>query len=83
MVSVLGPPPLDYLERSEISWKYFDAHGQWKSASRVPQVALEDLEQHLEGDSKACFLSFTRKTLQWRPEDRPSAGELLKDPWLQ
>lgn len=27
MVSLLGPPPVDFLQRSERSWRYFDEQG--------------------------------------------------------
>ena len=28
------------------------------------------------------FIKFVRKMVKWNPEDRSSAGDLLKDPWL-
>jgi hypothetical protein len=28
------------------------------------------------------FLNFVRGMLAWRPEDRKTARELLRDPWL-
>ena len=36
----------------------------------------------LEGEAKAGFLRFLRRMLRWDQNDRPSARELLKDPWL-
>lgn len=36
----------------------------------------------LEGKDKAEFLKFVQKMLQWLPENRKSAIELLQDPWL-
>jgi hypothetical protein len=39
-------------------------------------------EEFLEGKDKKMFLAFMRKMLQWRPEDRETAGELFFDPWL-
>jgi serine/threonine protein kinase len=44
--------------------------------------ALVDLEEILEGNRKSAFLMFILKMLQWDPSKRYSAGELLKDPWL-
>ncbi len=35
------------------------------------------------GERKTGFLRFLRRILQWDPEKRPSALELLKDPWLK
>lgn len=48
----------------------------------IPTISLEDSEKYLEGDQKAGFLQFMRKMLQWVPEERQSAKELLGDPWL-
>lgn len=48
----------------------------------IEQKNLEDLEERLEGENKSDFLSFLRGMLQWRPEDRKTAAELLEDPWL-
>jgi serine/threonine-protein kinase SRPK3 len=49
----------------------------------VPQgTSLEQSEEFLEGKNKEMFLNFVRGMLQWRPEDRKTARQLLKDPWL-
>jgi hypothetical protein len=36
----------------------------------------------LEGEAKASFLRLLRRMLKWDWDDRASAQELLKDPWL-
>jgi serine/threonine protein kinase len=46
-------------------------------------VRLEDSVLSLEGEDKRLFLDFIKKMLQWLPEDRKTAKELLEDPWLQ
>jgi len=43
---------------------------------------LEQLEEFLGGKNKEMFLKFMRGMLQWRPEDRKIARQLLEDPWL-
>ena len=45
-------------------------------------VSLEQSEEFLEGKNKEIFLDFMRGMLQWWPEDRKTAKELLQDPWL-
>lgn len=48
----------------------------------VPRTSLEEEEENLEGEEQSSFLRFIRRMLQWLPEDRKSAKELLEDPWL-
>ncbi|KAI9741406.1 MAG: hypothetical protein M1834_003123 [Cirrosporium novae-zelandiae] len=45
-------------------------------------VTLQDSVISLEGEDKRLFLNFVRKMLQWLPENRKTAKELLEDPWL-
>lgn len=55
----------------------------WKAEVDGPQdTSLERSEEFLEGKNKEMFLIFMRGMLQWRPEDRKTAKELLEDPWL-
>jgi serine/threonine protein kinase len=35
------------------------------------------------GEEKEAFLEFVRCMLQWKPEDRWTAGELLGHPWMK
>jgi serine/threonine protein kinase len=49
----------------------------------IPDVTLEDLEVNLQGPEQAQFLQFIRKMVQWEPEKRLSAKQLLEDPWLK
>ncbi|KAL4919573.1 kinase-like domain-containing protein, partial [Aspergillus aurantiobrunneus] len=70
MMAILGPPSAKLL------------HSHWKGNARIPDGSLEDSEWYLEGDEKALFMQFMRKMLQWDPDDRLTARELLMDPWL-
>ncbi|PYI29996.1 kinase-like protein [Aspergillus indologenus CBS 114.80] len=83
MVSLLGPPPVEFLRRSKQSLKFWDEEGNWKNVESVPQQSLESRESRLEGDSQRLFLEFLRKTLCWLPEERPTAEQLLTDQWLR
>jgi hypothetical protein len=57
--------------------------GQWRNDVEIPGLGnLEKLEQFLKERNKEMFLDFMRGMLQWRPEDRKTAEELLQDPWL-
>lgn len=48
----------------------------------VPSTTLEHLEENLEGRNKQLFLDFMKSMLQWVPENRKTASELLEDLWL-
>ena len=57
--------------------------GEWNNQINVPGgMSLESSEERLSGRNKEMFLKFMRGMLQWRPEDRKTAKQLLKDPWL-
>jgi serine/threonine-protein kinase SRPK3 len=58
--------------------------GSWKAEIEIPKDAsLEELEvRYVEGERKVQFMQFMRCMLQWRPEDRKTAKELLEHPWL-
>ncbi|EON62856.1 hypothetical protein W97_02081 [Coniosporium apollinis CBS 100218] len=70
LIALLGPPPKESLTREF-------------TADILPAITLEDEEGNSEGEEKAAFLRFIRRMLQWKPEDRKLAEELLEDPWLQ
>ncbi|KAJ9253104.1 hypothetical protein DTO207G8_4405 [Paecilomyces variotii] len=82
MVSLLGPPPADFLQRSERSWRYFDDRGTWKGTIPIPNETLQSREHKLYPNDQHHFISFLRKILRWKPEERPSAAELVTDDFL-
>jgi len=52
----------------------------WKGGTIHP-IPLED---RLEGEADPeRFLDFIRSMLQWIPEERKSAADLLEHPWLK
>lgn len=56
--------------------------GNWRGLVPIPNVDLEGLEQRLDSEDKNGFLHFIRKMLCWLPEQRPTASEVIFDPWL-
>ena len=56
--------------------------GNWRRFAEVPKETLKDAGKQLKGEEEALFLSFAKKMLKWKPEERSSAKELLGDPWL-
>jgi serine/threonine-protein kinase SRPK3 len=83
IVAILEPPPPELLQRSETSWEYFKTDGTLKDSFEVPDVSLETSATRLDGDNKVMFLDFIRKMLDWMPEKRHTAGQLLAHPWLR
>jgi serine/threonine-protein kinase SRPK3 len=49
----------------------------------IPESSLERSEENLKGKSKEEFVRFVKAMLQWKPEDRKTADQLLADPWLK
>jgi serine/threonine-protein kinase SRPK3 len=91
VISILGPPPLDLLKRGKRSAEFFDESGDWFEPDEthptrlplLPPSSLEAVEENLGGKNKELFLNMVRSMLQWEPEKRKTARELLSDPWLK
>ncbi|KAK1074740.1 hypothetical protein LTR74_000984 [Friedmanniomyces endolithicus] len=82
MISIMGPPPLDFLQRSEKSKLFWDDEGEWKGDVPIPETTLALAEARLQGEEKEHFLTFMRKMLQWKPEDRKDLEDVFMDEWL-
>ncbi|CRL22603.1 Serine/threonine-protein kinase DCLK [Penicillium camemberti] len=82
VIAVLGLPPREILLNNDYATEFFDSEGNWKGAVPIPSTTLEQREEILQGEPQQLFLAFMRKMLQWRPEERSSAKELLADQWL-
>ncbi|KAF5120348.1 Serine/threonine-protein kinase SRPK [Metarhizium anisopliae] len=82
MVSLMGLPPREFLQRSKKCAAYFDDSGNWLGSIPIPTTSFEERVTHLEGQDKQLMLSFARRALRWLPEERPTAEELAFDDWL-
>ena len=98
MIALMGPPPPELLKKGKRTAEFFDENGeictvrrttftnlagQWRGEIAVPNpTSLEESEIILEGSNKEAFLRFVRKMIQWQPEDRQTASQLLEDEWL-
>ncbi|KAK3372134.1 kinase domain-containing protein [Podospora didyma] len=82
VVALLGPPPLDLLKKGRRSRDFFTADGQWQAGIEIPDMTLENSIKEIGGEKKASLLAFVKGMLQWRPEDRKTAAQLLEGPWL-
>ncbi|KAI9790543.1 MAG: hypothetical protein M1816_005050 [Peltula sp. TS41687] len=84
MAGFLGLPPKEFLLRSETTSQCFNSEGKWIAGEyvKIPVTSLAKVETRLQGQDKELFLRFIRSMLQWLPEERKTAKELLDDPWL-
>ncbi|KAF2210308.1 hypothetical protein CERZMDRAFT_99372 [Cercospora zeae-maydis SCOH1-5] len=82
MISLLGPPPKPFLERSIQCRKYWDSEGPWIAATPIPNQTLESGEMRLTGKDRALLLALIRKILRWLPEERPTAQDLFEDEFI-
>ncbi|KAI9774731.1 MAG: hypothetical protein M1839_001651 [Geoglossum umbratile] len=70
MHALLGPPPPEFLARSEETRKYWDADGTWVGPITIPDRTFESLAVNLEGEDKDLLVDMVRSLLRWVPEDR-------------
>ncbi|KAF5868518.1 putative protein kinase domain-containing protein [Botrytis fragariae] len=83
VIGMLGPPPLDLLEKGVRASEFFDKEGKWIAEVPIPQgMNLEKSEMRLEGKNKEVFLQMMRRILQWHPEDRKRQNRCLRNPGL-
>ncbi|GFG14846.1 CMGC/CLK protein kinase [Aspergillus lentulus] len=82
MVSLMGPPPQDFLKRSGKCQQFWDMQGNWKGSVPIPEQTLAMRERQYSGEDNALFLTFLQKIFRWLPDERPTAEELAYDDFL-
>ncbi|KAI5251000.1 protein kinase [Aureobasidium subglaciale] len=82
MVAILGDPPPGFLAASKKTAKYWDQDGKCIHEVAIPAISLESCEQRLSGEDEKNFLTFMRKMLSWKPEDRSGWQDIFFDEWL-
>ncbi|RAL11980.1 U4/U6 small nuclear ribonucleoprotein PRP4 [Aspergillus homomorphus CBS 101889] len=81
LVALLGNPSPEFLKKTPMSWVFWDDSGNWKNLVPIPnERTLEKLAADIQGEDVEGFLRWLLLALQWNPEDRPTALELLMDP---
>ncbi|KAL6922811.1 hypothetical protein ACHAPO_008292 [Fusarium lateritium] len=82
MVSLMGNPPPEFLQRSDICARFFNDAGNWKGSVPILDQSFEDCITQVQGEDKELLLGFVRSVLCWLPEKRPTAEEMAYDEFL-
>lgn len=83
MISLLGPPPKEFLKRGAKTSNYFDSQGQFKYPDHIHKdLTFETSVSRFRGEEKELFLDFAKKMIAWVPEERWTAKQLLEHPYL-
>lgn len=83
MIALLGPPPKALLERGAKSSNFFDADGQFKYPEHVnEEITFDSSIMRVKGEEKELFKDFAKKMIDWLPEERWTAKQLLEHPFL-
>ncbi|OAQ65341.1 CMGC/DYRK protein kinase [Pochonia chlamydosporia 170] len=83
LTKLLGPPPRAMLSSGRRTALFYKPNGDLKQPELVPDnFDLKNTVSSISGQEKDKFLEFARRMIKWDPEERSTAKELLKDPWL-
>ena len=75
-----------FLDSCESAGEFYGKNGKLKRIKKLKEWKLYDIlaEKYRVKDTEALFLArFLEKCLKWNPLDRPTAQQLLDDPWLK
>ncbi|KGO36046.1 hypothetical protein PEX1_013060 [Penicillium expansum] len=94
-VDVLGPMPSEWWQRWEARSRFFDEYGhpmesykmnKWPPLEESFEIGVQKwrwkMGGEIEEDEKAAFLDLMRRMLSFRPEERPTAEEVLMSDWM-
>ncbi|PKY08918.1 kinase-like protein [Aspergillus campestris IBT 28561] len=94
-IDVLGPKPAEWWRRWEGRPRFFDEDGcpiesyrqnQWPPLEESFEVGVQKWRRRVGDeigeDEKAAFLDLMRRILSFRPEERPTAEEVLQSEWM-
>ncbi|KAA8643356.1 putative protein kinase [Aspergillus tanneri] len=81
IIALLGPPPREILEKGRRTSQFYNS-GEFKGPKIGAEFNFETSLSQIKGDDKRMFISFVKRMIKWRPEERSTPRELLEDPWL-
>lgn len=83
--AILGPPPKSFVMQSATARQFWSDNGQWINTEHaVPNISLESMLVVVEDEeTRKDALAFVRSCLQWMPQDRMSAREVVNHKFLK
>ena len=84
-MEICGKMPKNFVEKGIFSKKYFDKNGKLKRVGDVRHLSLKNIlvkKYHIKENEAQALVSFLMPMLEYYPEKRISARELLRHPWL-
>ena len=85
-MEICGKMPKNFVQRGEFWKKYFDKNGKLKRIDEVNHINLKHIliqKHHLKENDAQALCDFLKPMLEYFPEKRISARELLRHPWLK
>uniref|UniRef100_A0A8H7KD53 non-specific serine/threonine protein kinase n=1 Tax=Bionectria ochroleuca TaxID=29856 RepID=A0A8H7KD53_BIOOC len=85
ITSLLGYPPRNLISSGRRSSMFYDDNNPEIPRDTQPlsrNISFEGSISQIKGEEKTRFISFVKKMIKWKPEERSTAKELLGDPWL-
>ncbi|CAI0642147.1 unnamed protein product [Colletotrichum noveboracense] len=95
MINALGKPPQRWWELWEAKEDFFNGREEWDENGHSPQITHVLLEERLRvwveryqrgsmtTEEIGDLHELVKQILQWEPEDRPTADELLRGGWMK
>ena len=86
-IQILGKIPKNFALRGTYSHKYFNKEGKLKRINEsIQYINLEDIlikKYHFKENEAKALNSFIMPMLEYYPEKRATARQMLKHPWLK
>ena len=84
-MEICGKMPKNFVERGLYAKKYFDKYGKLKRIKDIRHLSLKNIlvqKHHIKENEAQALVNFLMPMLEYYPEKRISARELLRHPWL-
>ena len=85
-IRMLGKMPKNFALSGDYSYKYFNRKGEMRRVHNIPKIPLKMvlmMKYHFKEKEAQALSDFLMPMLEYLPEKRASARELLSHPWLK